>query len=527
MNTTSANPNPETLKIYNSLTRKKEVFKPLTRGYVGMYLCGPTVYNAIHLGNLRTFLFFDFARKYLANGFGYTVKFVRNITDLGHEEFESESSKIEKQARIERKDPMEIAQRYTVSFRETCRLFGIEPPNIEPLATGHLPEQIEVIKKIYQRGYAYRSKGSIYFDVEKYTREHPDTPYGTLSGNSVENLKALASQRTLKGGSDKKQTVDFALWKKAEERHIMRWNFPSDTPEISAHTGHPGWHLECTAMSQKYLGDRFDIHAGGLDLKFPHHECEIAQAFASCGRSPAQYWMHSNMLTLNGKKMSKSEGNSILPSELISPPKDKQIQIKGRFSPMVIRLFMLQSHYRSVLDITQKGLEDAQKVHQKLSSLYQKLCALPPDQNKIRRDDLNKQWVEDWVEKCFEAVNDDFNTPKLIARLLEVEKIIKAYEAVFGGSYCYDPNSEMHRRLKNTYELFFLKTLSIHEPETVSTTQITKCTQEDALILGLTRLREDARKEKNWELSDKIRDLLKIGGVSISDSKASDSLKIK
>lgn len=325
------------LFVYNSLKGEKEVFQSILPDHVGMYVCGPTVYSNVHLGNCRTFISFDLIYRYLMH-LGYKVRYVRNITDAGHLENDADEGedRIAKKARLESIEPMEVVQRYTVDFRDTMNRFNALPPSIEPTATGHIVEQIELIKEILEKGYAYLVNGSVYFDVLKFNK---DIPYGKLSGRKIDEL--IHNTRALDGQSDKKNPQDFALWKKAEPEHIMRWPSPwSD--------GFPGWHLECTAMSRKYLGAQFDIHGGGMDLKFPHHECEIAQAESIENKPPVKYWLHANMLTLNGKKMAKSTGNNILPEEMFS---GKNTVFSKAFSPMVVRFFMLQAHYRSIVDI--------------------------------------------------------------------------------------------------------------------------------------------------------------------------------
>ncbi|MGB1114544.1 MAG: cysteine--tRNA ligase, partial [Flavobacteriaceae bacterium] len=337
----------EALAVYNSLSGQKEPFKPILPEHVGMYVCGPTVYSNVHLGNCRTFISFDLIYRYLKH-LGYKVRYVRNITDAGHLENDADEGedRIAKKARLEAIEPMEVVQRYTVDFRDTMAQFNALPPSIEPTATGHIVEQIELIKNILEEGYAYEVNGSVYFDVLRFNK---DRAYGKLSGRKIEEL--IHNSRALDGQSDKRNPQDFALWKKAEPEHIMRWPSPwSD--------GFPGWHLECTAMSTKYLGTRFDIHGGGMDLKFPHHECEIAQAEAVYNEQPVNYWLHANMLTLNGKKMAKSTGNNILPNEMFS---GENTIFNNAFSPMVVRFFMLQAHYRSIVDLSENALEASEK----------------------------------------------------------------------------------------------------------------------------------------------------------------------
>ncbi|RYG27505.1 MAG: cysteine--tRNA ligase, partial [Chitinophagaceae bacterium] len=352
------------LRIYNSLSGEKEVFTPIHEGNVGMYVCGPTVYSNVHLGNVRTFMSFDMIYRYLRH-LGYKVRYVRNITDVGHmvDDLDEGEDKIAKKARVEKLEPMEIVQRYTVDFHEILRAFNFLPPSIEPTATGHIIEQIQIIEKISEAGYAYESNGSVYFDVVKFNEKFD---YGILSGRNLDDM--LNNTRELDGQTDKKNAPDFALWKKAEPQHIMRWPSPwSD--------GFPGWHLECTAMSTKYLGEHFDIHGGGMDLKFPHHECEIAQNEAATGKPPVNYWMHANMLTLNGKKMAKSTGNNILPGEILS---GENTVLSKAFSASVTRFFMMQAHYRSILDFSDDAIVAAEKGYNRLMEALNLLKSLEP-----------------------------------------------------------------------------------------------------------------------------------------------------
>ena len=415
------------LKIYNSLTNQKEIFTPIIEGYVGMYVCGPTVYSNVHLGNVRTFMSFDMIFRYLKH-LGYKVRYVRNITDVGHLENDADEGedRIAKKARLEEVEPMEIVQRYTVDFHEILQKFNFLPPSIEPTATGHIIQQIEIVKTILEKGFAYEVNGSVYFDVLKFNET---TEYGKLSKRKVEDL--VHNTRTLDGQTDKKNPQDFALWKKAEERHIMRWPSPwSD--------GFPGWHLECTAMSTKYLGDQFDIHGGGMDLKFPHHECEIAQNEACKGTTPVNYWMHANMLTLNGKKMAKSTGNNILPGEIFTG--DSEHLTKG-FAPSVARFFMMQAHYRSILDFSNDALLASEKGFNKLMEALKTLDNLAPTGNKTSFN------LTVWKKGCYAALNDDFNTPILIADLFEAVKYInqlKAGEATILADDLADLKKSMH-----------------------------------------------------------------------------------
>ena len=392
------------LHIYNSLSSKKEKFIPIEKDHVGMYVCGPTVYSNVHVGNVRTFMSFDMVYRYLLH-LGYKVRYVRNITDAGHLENDADQGedRIAKKAYLEKIEPMEVVQRYTVDFHNTLNRFNFLPPSIEPTATGHIIEQIEIIKQIVDKGFAYEVKGSVYFDVLKYNQENN---YGILSGRKIEDL--IHNTRLLDGQSDKKNPQDFALWKLAEPQHIMRWPSPWGI-------GFPGWHLECTAMSTKYLGKKFDIHGGGMDLKFPHHECEIAQAEICNDSSPVNTWMHTNMLTLNGQKMAKSTGNFILPNDFFT---GDSIHLSKSFSAGCVRFFILQAHYRSVLDFSNEALLASEKGYNKLMESIRILETLHPSSNT---SDFN---VVSWKENCYNAMNDDFNSPILIAELFSVVKFI-------------------------------------------------------------------------------------------------------
>jgi len=386
------------LKIYNSLSSEKELFTPINEGNIGMYVCGPTVYSNVHLGNVRTFMSFDMIYRYLLH-LGFKVRYVRNITDVGHivDDVDDGEDKIAKKARLEQLEPMEIVQRYTVDFHDVLKQFNFLPPSIEPTATGHIIEQIEIVKQIIENGFGYEKNGSVYFDVVKFNKNHN---YGKLSGRNIDEM--LANTRDTDGQSDKRNPQDFALWKKAEPEHIMRWPSPWGI-------GFPGWHLECTAMSTKYLGETFDIHGGGMDLKFPHHECEIAQNEACTGHSPVNYWMHANMLTLNGKKMSKSTGNNILPSEIYNGGSPF---LSKAFSANVARFFMMQAHYRSILDFTNDGIVAAEKGYNRLIEGLDIIKNLKPSASSSLD-------IPAWKLSCYEAMNDDFNTPILIANLFE------------------------------------------------------------------------------------------------------------
>src|SRR5210317_972324 len=430
----------QNLRLYNSLSKVKEEFKPINPGHVGMYVCGPTVYSNVHLGNCRTFISFDLIYRYLIH-LGYKVRYVRNITDAGHLENDADEGedRIAKKARLESIEPMEVVQRYTVDFRNIMAKFNALPPSIEPTATGHIVEQIELIKEIIAKGYAYEINGSVYFDVLKFNK---DIPYGKLSGRNIEEL--IHNTRTLDGQSDKKNPQDFALWKKAEPVHIMRWPSPwSD--------GFPGWHLECTAMSTKYLGKQFDIHGGGMDLKFPHHECEIAQAEAVYKKAPVNYWIHANMLTLNGKKMAKSTGNNILPNEMFTGENDI---FKKPFSPMVVRFFMLQAHYRSIVDLSESALEASEKGFNRLLEALQTLENLSPSATTTDFD------FKAWKEKCYEAMNDDFNSPLLIAHLFDAVKFINSV-----ANQKQEINEKDLEDFKNLFNAFFYDVLRLKSTE--------------------------------------------------------------
>ena len=483
------------LVVYNSLKGEKENFKPILPNNVGMYVCGPTVYSNVHLGNCRTFISFDLIYRYLKH-LGYKVRYVRNITDAGHLENDADEGedRIAKKARLESIEPMEVVQRYTVDFRNTMSKFNTLPPDIEPTATGHIVEQIELIKKIIEHGFAYQVNGSVYFDVIKFNEQ---TPYGKLSGRKIEEL--IHNTRNLDGQSDKKNPQDFALWKKAEAQHIMRW--PSPWSE-----GFPGWHLECTAMSQKYLGSQFDIHGGGMDLKFPHHECEIAQAESIHKKPPVKYWLHANMLTLNGKKMSKSTGNNILPEEMFSG--ENKI-FKKSYSPMVVRFFMLQAHYRSIVDISERAIEASEKGFNRLNDGIQKLDKLIPSSIESEFD------ITAWKEKCYNALNDDFNSPLLIAHLFDSVKYINA---TFNNKQ--QINSHDLKELKKLIHVFFNDVLGLKPIETSKNNQL------EGLLDVLSQIRDKARNSKDFETSDLIRDSLSKLNIQVNDTNEGSKFKI-
>jgi cysteinyl-tRNA synthetase len=476
------------LKLYNSLDGKQVPFEPVNAPHVGMYVCGPTVYSDVHLGNCRTFISFDLIYRYLLH-LGYTVRYVRNITDAGHLENDADEGedKIAKKARLEQLEPMEIVQRYTTGFHEVMRLFNALPPSIEPTATGHIIEQIELIKKIIDAGFAYEVNGSVYFDVLKYNQT---AKYGILSGRNIEEL--ISGTRELDGQQEKRNSLDFALWKKASPSHIMRWPSPWSI-------GFPGWHLECSAMSSKYLGDSFDIHGGGMDLKFPHHECEIAQNHAATGQHTVKYWLHANMLTLNGKRMSKSTGNTLLPHELFSG--NNEILSKA-FSPAVVRFFMLQAHYRSVLDFSNDALIAAEKGYNRLMEAVNRLEKLTPG--------ASGSWdFKSWEMACYAAMDEDFNSPILIAHLFEA---VRQINAVFDGKASLDAGQIAD--LKAAMKAFVFEILGIENQLITGNSN-----QLDDVMQVLIQIRNGARADKNWALSDQIRDALADSGIYLKDGK--------
>ena len=479
------------LKLYNSLTSQKEEFKPILEGNVGMYVCGPTVYSNVHLGNCRTFISFDLVYRYLKH-LGYKVRYVRNITDVGHmvDDADEGEDKIAKKARLEQIEPMEVVQRYTVDFHQILKMFNNLEPNIEPTATGHIIEQIEIIKEIIDNGFAYEVNGSVYFDVVKFNESHS---YGKLSGRNIEEM--IANTRDLDGQSDKKSAPDFALWKKAEPQHIMRWPSPWGD-------GFPGWHLECTAMSTKYLGKTFDIHGGGMDLKFPHHECEIAQNEACTGHTPVNYWMHANMLTLNGKKMAKSTGNNILPRELFSG--ENSILSKA-FSPAVTRFFILQAHYRSILDFSDDAILASEKGFQRLMEAIKSLNTLATANTTSNFN------VENWKQTCYDAMNDDFNSPILIATIFEAVKYINSVKD--GKETITIADLQV---LTQALHGFVFDVLGLKDEQESSNQNSEKL---DGVMNMLIEMRNQARADKDWALSDQIRDKLLALGIQLKDGK--------
>ncbi|WP_213190581.1 cysteine--tRNA ligase [Cloacibacterium caeni] len=489
------------LKIYNSLSAEKEIFSPINGNKVGMYVCGPTVYSNVHLGNVRTFMNFDFIYRSLKH-LGYDVRYVRNITDAGHltDDGDVNNDRFVKQSRLEKLEPMEIVQKYTVDFHKVLEKFNLLPPTIEPTATGHIIEQIELTKDLIEKGLAYESNGSVYFDVRTYNEKGGN--YGELSKRNIDEL--FANTRDLDGQNEKKNPQDFALWKKASPEHIMKWISPWGE-------GFPGWHLECTAMSTKYLGEQFDIHGGGMDLKFPHHECEIAQGKGCNGVSPVKYWMHANMLTMNGQRMSKSTGNYILPHQLISGENDF---FEKPFHPTVVRFNFLQAHYRSVLDISNEAMLASEKGFQRLMESLKTLSAISNQQSAERgkqkaESDFN---LNSWKEKCYDALNDDFNSPILISHLFEAVSFI--FKLKDGKE---NITSEDLEELKTLMNAFVFDVLGLQNIEENNNSKL------DQTLQVLIELRNQARKAKNFELSDQIRDKLLEQGIELKDGREGTS----
>ena len=478
------------LKIYNTLSGEKENFNPIIEGAIGMYVCGPTVYSNVHLGNVRTFMSFDVIYRYLKH-LDYKVRYVRNITDAGHltDDGSVENDRFVKQSRLEKLEPMEVVQKYTVDFHKVLDHFNFLPPTIEPTATGHILEQIELTQKLINDGFAYESQGSVYFDVLEYNKRGMN--YGELNNRNVEEL--LSNTRDLDGQNEKKNPQDFALWKKASPAHIMRWNSPWGE-------GFPGWHLECTAMSTKYLGEKFDIHGGGMDLKFPHHECEIAQGKACNNTTPVNYWMHTNMLTMNGLRMSKSTGNYILPMELIEGGNQF---FEKEFNANTVRFCFLQAHYRSVLDISNEAMIASEKGFIRLMEGIQ-LC------NEITPSETSTVDITTWKQNCYDAMNDDFNTPILIANLFEGVRFVNVL-----NDKRETISAEDLAELKTTLETFTFEILGIkNEKASNNTTQ-----KLEGVIEMLIEMRKTARDNKNWALSDEIRDKLLALNIQLKDGK--------
>jgi len=501
------------LVIYNTLSRKKEVFKPISPPHIGMYVCGPTLYSDVHIGNCRTFTSFDIMYRYLMH-IGYKVRYVRNITDVGHLEDEVAGigeDRISKQARLKKLEPMEIVQRYAFGFREVMSLLNILPPSIEPIASGHIPEQIEMTQKIVEEGFAYVKDGNVYFDVEKFSKNHN---YGILSGRSLDDQ--LNNTRELEGQEKKRGRLDFALWKNAKPEHIMRWHSPWGV-------GFPGWHIECSAMSQKYLGKTFDIHGGGMDLIPTHHTNEIAQSVGCCGATPARYWVHTNMLTLNGQKMSRSLGNVFLPVELFTGMKlaadsssatPSQAKLDGKhplfekaYNPMAVRFFMLQSHYRSTLDFSNEALSASEKGFSRLMSAIKTL-------DKIKVSEKSDSDIKALKQKCYEAMNDDFNSPVAIAQLFDGVKIINS--VADGKEKISEEDLHLLKKLFHdfVFDIFGLKP----EEKVTDNNQLM-----NEVMKAVINIRSQVRTKKDFATSDLIRDELAKAKISIKDTKEGTS----
>ena len=477
------------LKIYNTLTRKKEVFKPINEGRVGMYVCGPTVYGDGHLGHARPAITFDTLYRYLMH-LGYKVRYVRNITDVGHLEHDADEGedKIAKKARLEQLEPMEVVQYYTLRYHKAMERLNVLPPSIEPHASGHIIEQIEFVKKILDAGFAYESEGSVYFDVEKYNKKFH---YGKLSGRNIDEL--LETTRDLDGQTEKRRSIDFALWKKAAPEHIMHW--PSPWSE-----GFPGWHLECSTMGTKYLGEEFDIHGGGMDLMFPHHECEIAQSVAALGHESVHYWMHNNMITINGQKMGKSLGNFITLDQFFTG--DHKLLTQA-FTPMTIRFFILQAHYRSTVDFSSEALCASEKGLQKLMETYARL-------QKLTAGSESTVDVKGLRDKCEEAMCDDLNTPIVISHLFDSSK---AVNLVADGKATL--SKEDLEELQSTWKLMIEEILGLKTEENDGG----QYEAYKAAIDLLLTIRMQAKQNKDWATSDKIRDELAKLGFVVKDKK--------
>ena len=485
----------QNLLIYNTLTRTKQLFKPLNAPNVGMYVCGPTVYGDPHLGHARPAITFDILFRYLKH-LGYKVRYVRNITDVGHLEHDADEGddKIEKKARLEQLEPMEIAQYYTNRYHDAMKALNVLPPSIEPHATGHIIEQEELVKEIMANGYAYESNGSVYFDIEKYNKDHK---YGILSGRNLDDV--INNSRELDGVGEKRNQVDFALWKKAQPEHIMRWPSPwSD--------GFPGWHCECTAMGRKYLGREFDIHGGGMDLIFPHHECEIAQAVASQGKPMVKYWMHNNMITINGQKMGKSLGNFITLEQFFTGNHEL---LKQSFSPMAIRFFILSAHYRGTVDFSNDALVASEKG---LERLMNGLADLDRIQPQADCDAETKKVVNELRQKCYDAKNDDLATPLVISHLFEACSVVNKL-LDHKATICQDCLEE----LKSTMRLFAFDILGLADEKAANNEA-----REEAygkVVDMVLDLRSKARANKDWATCDQIRDALKAAGFEVKDTK--------
>ena len=497
----------QSLLIYNSLTRTKELFKPLNAPHVGMYVCGPTVYGDAHLGHARPAITFDVVFRYLKH-LGYKVRYVRNITDVGHLEHDADEGedKIAKKARLEQLEPMEVAQSYTNRYHEAMAALNVLPPSIEPHATGHIIEQIELVKEILNNGFAYESNGSIYFDIEKYNQKYH---YGKLSGRNLEDI--INNSRELAGVGEKHNQADFALWKRAMPEHIMRWPSPWGD-------GFPGWHCECTAMGRKYLGNHFDIHGGGMDLIFPHHECEIAQSVASQGDDMVHYWMHNNMITINGQKMGKSLGNFITLPEFFAGTHEK---LEKAYSPMTIRFFILQAHYRSTVDFSNEALQAAEKGLERLLDAYNALKNLTPSADS-KLPQVEMTFVDELRQKCYDAMNDDFATPLVISHLFDASRTINSIADKKAAI-----SEAVLEELTKVFETFAFDLLGLRPSASAGGND--NSAREEAfgkVVDMLLEQRMKAKANKDWATSDLIRDNLAALGFEVKDTKDGFSWKL-
>lgn len=483
------------LQVYNSLSRKKETFEPITPGQVGMYVCGPTVYSDVHLGNVRTFVSFDIIYRYLKY-LGFKLRYVRNLTDVGHL-LDDGQDRVSKRARLEELEPMEIVQKYMNGFHDMMRVFNTLKPNIEPRATGHLIEQVEMVEEIFKNGYAYEKNGSVYFNTVKFSEDFKS--YGALSGRKIDELFA-ETRDDLKNQDEKNHPSDFAIWMKASDEHIMKWRSPWST-------GFPGWHLECSVMSTKYLGEHFDIHGGGNDLKFPHHENEIAQNVGAKGKSPAKYWLHTNMLLMNGKKMSKSDGNTISPDELFT---GESPHVSKGYRPMVVKFFMLQSHYRNTLDLTDEALAAAEKGYNRLMEGIKTLMGFECSATTEGSADAE---INGLLDQVTEDMNDDFNTPRALSRLFELVNYINKFKD--GHLNINELAEHTLTQMKHVIPSFVFDVLGLLPDSGEGKEDNVK----DGLMELVIAIRQKARETKNWGTSDQIRDGLNELGIQLKDGK--------
>ncbi|MHA4844679.1 cysteine--tRNA ligase [Flavitalea antarctica] len=491
------------LTVYNSLSRKKEIFQPITPGYVGMYVCGPTVYSDVHLGNCRTFISFDIIYRYLTH-LGYKVRYVRNITDAGHLEGDRDEGddKFSKKARLEKLEPMEIVQKYSLGFHKTMEMFNALPPTIEPTATGHIIEQIEMVQKILKNGYAYEVNGTVYFDVEKYNKEKP---YGILTNRKLEDM--LEGTRELGGQDEKRGRLDFALWIKAKPEHLMQWPSPWGT-------GFPGWHIECSAMSEKYLGKQFDIHGGGMDLAATHHTNEIAQSQACYHTSPVNYWLHTNMLTVNGARMSKSAGNGFLPHQLFTG--DHPL-LERAYSPMTVRFFMLQTHYRSTLDFSNEALQAAEKGFRRMWEAYQVLMGFNPAEDESQNsssagfDAEQDTKVMTLLNEMDEFMNDDFHTSRVLANMFDLVHVINGIKDKHISLATFSANTI--RRFQDYFRAYLENVFGLKDESGKNEGKLT------GVVELLIEIRKEAKSKKDYATSDKIRKQLSALGIILKDEK--------